>query len=91
MDRSELLDQTRGHGIETQDAWNENYDHPKKPIFDNNNIWGEFLDNGRNAAAVDAQYGAQSTYDFYKDILGRDSIDGAGEKLLSNVHLRSAW
>ena len=57
------------------------------PITDNNDIWGEATDSARNKDAVDAQYGAQTTYDFFKDVLGRDSIDGQGEKLISDVHV----
>jgi Zn-dependent metalloprotease len=83
----QLLDQTRGNGIETRDANNKSSGFGSTEIDDNNNIWGESTDPSRNAAAVDAQYGASLTYDFYKNILGRDSIDGAGEKLLNNVHI----
>ena len=36
---------------------------------------------------MDAHYGAAMTYDFLKDVLGRDSLDGKGEKLVSNVHI----
>jgi len=60
-------------------------------IDDANNIWGEATDNPRNAAAVDAQFGASMTYDFYKDVLGRNSIDGKGEKLLNNVHINQNY
>ncbi|MFY0566533.1 M4 family metallopeptidase [Archangium lansingense] len=85
-----LEDKTRGQGVVTRDALNRdpNTGSTKNaPITDNNDIWGEATDSARNKDAVDAQYGAQTTYDFFKDVLGRDSIDGQGEKLISDVHV----
>jgi Zn-dependent metalloprotease len=38
-------------------------------------------------AAVDEAYdGADKTYDFYKEVLERDSIDGSGLEIVSSVH-----
>jgi Zn-dependent metalloprotease/subtilisin-like proprotein convertase family protein len=87
----QLLDQTRGGGVETRDANNKSSNFGSTEIDDTNNIWGEASDPSRNAAAVDAQYGGQMTYDFYRDILGRDSIDGQGEKLINNVHINKNY
>jgi Zn-dependent metalloprotease len=40
-------------------------------------------------AAVNQAYdGAEDTYGFYKDVLGRDSLDGNGVELVSSVHYR---
>ncbi|MBU8894051.1 M4 family metallopeptidase [Corallococcus sp. M34] len=85
-----LEDKSRGQGVVTRDALNrdpESTSTKNAPITDNNDVWGEKTDPARNKDAVDAQYGAQATYDFYKDVLGRDSIDGKGEKLISDVHV----
>ncbi|MFY2562831.1 M4 family metallopeptidase [Corallococcus terminator] len=85
-----LEDTTRGGGVVTRDALNRDPDTDwttNGPITDDNNVWGEKTDSARNKDAVDAQYGAQATYDFYKEVLGRDSIDGKGEKLISDVHV----
>ncbi|KFA87272.1 M4 family metallopeptidase [Archangium violaceum] len=85
-----LADESRGEGVVTRDALNRNPDTTSTknaPITDDNDIWGEATDPARNKDAVDAQYGAQTTYDFYKEVLGRDSIDGKGEKLISDVHV----
>ncbi|WP_224242178.1 M4 family metallopeptidase [Hyalangium gracile] len=82
-----LEDGTRGKGVVTQDANNKERPTSTTPFKDANNTWGEAGDDARTKAAVDAHYGAQMTYDFYKDILGRDSLDGKGEKLVSNVHI----
>jgi len=86
-----LRDTTRGNGIETRDAQNRQTDAGSVLITDNNGHFGETTDSMRQRAAVDAQYGAQMTYDFYKDVLGRNSIDGRGEKLVNNVHLGRNW
>ena len=81
-----LEDSTRGKGVQTYDANNARRPSGTTQFTDANNTWGEATDGERTKAAVDAHYGAQMTYDFYKDILGRDSIDGKGEALKSYVH-----
>ncbi len=86
-----LTDQNRGKGVITKDAQNKSTGSGATEVTDNNNVWGEVTDSPRNAAAVDAQYGGQMTYDFYKQVLGRDSIDGKGEALQSNVHIRQNY
>jgi Zn-dependent metalloprotease len=54
---------------------------------------GENYDSGRSwtslngqTAAVDAHYGLQTTWDFYKNILGRNGIDGKGRSATNLVH-----
>ena len=89
--RSKLEDDGRGKGVSTRDAHNKNDRTGSTEIFDNNGVWGEVTDDPRNKAAVDAQYGGQMTYDFYKQVLGRDSIDGKGEALVSNVHIKNNY
>jgi Zn-dependent metalloprotease len=43
-------------------------------------------------ADVDAAYdGAGAVYDFYFDVFGRDSIDGAGMQLIATVHHRQKY
>ncbi|HEY8210335.1 MAG TPA: M4 family metallopeptidase [Myxococcaceae bacterium] len=86
-----LSDTTRGQGIETRDAQNRQTDGGSVLFQDNNGRFGESMDSPRQKGAVDAQYGATMTYDFLKDVLGRNSIDGRGEKLVNNVHLGNNW
>ena len=86
-----LADPTRGGGVETRDAQNRQTDAGSVAIVDNNGHFGETTDSLRQRGAVDAQYGATMTYDFLKDVLGRNSIDGRGEKLVNNVHLGNNW
>ena len=82
-----LEDKTRGGGVVTYDAKNKQQASGSTQFTDKNDVWGEATDGSRTKAAVDAHYGAEMTYDFYKDVLGRDSIDGKGEQLKSYVHL----
>lgn len=43
-------------------------------LTDANNVW----DTAAQRPAVDAHYGAMKTYDYYKNVLGRNGIDGNG-------------
>ncbi|HVE84771.1 MAG TPA: M4 family metallopeptidase [Myxococcales bacterium] len=83
----QLKDTTRGQGVETRDAHNQPDGSGATAITDKNDKWGEATDPQRNAAAVDAHYGAEMMYDMLKNMYGRDSIDGKGEKLVSNIHV----
>ncbi|HYV47519.1 MAG TPA: M4 family metallopeptidase [Myxococcaceae bacterium] len=85
-----LEDAARG-GLRTMDAGNVLFPTTPSQLADNNNVWGEAGDAPRAKAGVDAQYGAQMTYDFYRNVLGRNSIDGNGERLTSLVHVGSNY
>jgi len=82
-----LEDSTRGSGVVTYDGKNKANASGKTQITDKNDVWGEKTDDARSKAAVDAHYGAEMTYDFLKDVLGRNSLDDKGEKLVSYVHV----
>lgn len=85
-----LNDTSRGGGIETRDArgfpigtlgsWFS------KEVTDDNDVWGEESDPDVQRSAIDAHYGAQMTYDTYRDILGINSYDLKGGRLMSKVH-----
>jgi Zn-dependent metalloprotease len=51
---------------------------------------GSRSQNGQTAA-VDAQYGLQTTWDFYRNILGRNGIDGKGRPAFNLVHYASGY
>ena len=57
---------------------------------DANNTWGltdsYTLTTPKDAYALDAHFGAEKTYDYYKSIHGRNSIDDKGFALKSYVH-----
>jgi len=82
-----LEDATRGKGVVTYDGRNMDEPTGRTQFTDKNDAWGEATDGSRTKAAVDAHYGAEMTYDFLKDVLGRNSLDNAGEKLTSYVHV----
>jgi Zn-dependent metalloprotease len=62
---------------------------------DADNTWGDganyvegsstTADNGQTAG-VDAHYGTQVSFDYYKNVLGRNGIDGAGRAAYNRVH-----
>ncbi|MCY1045110.1 M4 family metallopeptidase [Corallococcus sp. bb12-1] len=86
-----LEDSTRGKGVVTYDAKNASTASGQTKITDDNDKWGEATDPARAKAGIDAHYGAAMTYDFLKNVLGRDSIDGAGEKLVNYVHVKNNY
>ena len=46
--------------------------------------------NGQTAG-VDAHFGVGATYDYYKNVLGRNGIDGAGTATYSRVHYSNSY
>jgi len=63
-------------------------------------VWGDGqnYDDGRGprsvngqTAAVDAHFGLQTTWDFYRNILGRNGIDGKGRPAYNLVHYDHAY
>ncbi len=60
---------------------------PAGDIFvDADDVWGNGSQSDRASAAVDAQYGAEKTYDFYNTVLGRAGIWNDGRGARSRVH-----
>ncbi|MBK8955625.1 MAG: M4 family metallopeptidase [Saprospiraceae bacterium] len=73
----ELLDLTRGAGIETVSATGRKY-------TDDDNTWeaGSFA---QKKGALDVHFGAQVTYDYYKNYFNRKGFDDKDSKLLNKV------
>jgi len=78
---SYLVDGTRGSGILTYDAKNRTQT-PGTLWLDSDNIYNAVYD----GAAVDAHAYAGNTYDYFKNVHGRNSYDGNGAQLVSTVH-----
>jgi len=81
----DLAGRTEGHGalyVSQDGRWGdgENYDPAR----------GSKSPNGQTAA-VDAHYGLQTTWDFYRNVLGRDGIDGRGRAAYNRVHYASSF
>ena len=58
---------------------------------DADDIWGNGLATDRASAAVDAQYGAGKTFEYYKTIQGRNGIWNTGVGARSRVHFGTAY
>ncbi|KAA0956376.1 peptidase M4 family protein [Planococcus sp. ANT_H30] len=78
---SYLVDGTRGNGILTYDAKNRTQT-PGTLWLDSDNIYNAVYD----GAAVDAHAYAGNTYDYFKNVHGRNSYDGNGAQVISTVH-----
>ncbi|MFI5729276.1 M4 family metallopeptidase [Kribbella sp. NPDC051587] len=64
---------------------------PDGDIFtDSDDKWGTGTNSDRASAAVDALYGAQKTFDYYKTQLGRNGIWNDGRGARSRVHFANA-
>ncbi|PNE38870.1 MULTISPECIES: M4 family metallopeptidase [Streptomyces] len=56
-------------------------------LFTNStDTWGDGKPSNPETAAVDAAYGAQETWDYYKNVHGRSGIKGDGKGATSRVH-----
>ncbi|MFD4543797.1 M4 family metallopeptidase [Streptomyces bauhiniae] len=87
----ELKDGARGNG-ETRDAQNRTVPNDSPPagfgksFTDTDNIWGNGALTDRATTAVDAHYGIQQTWDYYKKVHGRNGIKNHGVGARSFVH-----
>ncbi|KJS56152.1 M4 family metallopeptidase [Streptomyces rubellomurinus] len=85
----ELKDASRG-GQSTSDM--SNGTSGSGSLFANpNNSFGDGTAANRESAAVDAQFGAATTWDFYKNTFGRNGIRNDGVGALSRVHYGSNY
>lgn len=85
-----LKDDTRGGGIQTfNSARTVSYPTTNFSDVDNNWTTAEFNNTNKDIGALDAHWGAEMTYDFWKNIFNRNSFDDKGTMLKSYVHYRS--
>ncbi|WP_303309889.1 M4 family metallopeptidase [Hymenobacter sp. BT730] len=83
-----LREATRGLGIETYNCKKGNSYTTAVDFIDADNNWTSTEYNNANFdnVAGDAHMGAQATYDYWKNVHGRNSYDNAGAKIKSYVH-----
>ncbi|MER7563200.1 M4 family metallopeptidase [Streptomyces sp. NPDC048523] len=90
----QLKDATRGNTY-TGDAANKTdlcflnicFSRAPATLFtDADNHWGTGASSDRATAAVDAQYGTDVTWDYYKKVHGRNGIGGDGKGSYNRVH-----
>ncbi|MDR2928066.1 MAG: M4 family metallopeptidase [Cytophagaceae bacterium] len=80
-----LEDMTRGQGIVTLNCM-DGIDYLNAEYFmDDDNIWNN-VNEEQDEYATDAHFATMSTYDYYSEIHGRNSIDNAGHPLISMLH-----
>ncbi|MFH9977691.1 M4 family metallopeptidase [Streptomyces sp. NPDC017179] len=95
----QLKDPTRGNTY-TGDAENKTdlcifgicFQRAPATLFtDADNHWGTGTTADRASAAVDAQYGTNETWDYYKYVHGRNGIAGDGKGSYNRVHYGSNY
>ena len=73
-----------GTGIITYNCQKQ-FENNAIPFTDSNNYWNNFNAN-IDEAATDAYYGAEQTFDFFKNIHNRNSIDDNGKAMEMYLH-----
>ncbi|MFJ9025364.1 M4 family metallopeptidase [Streptomyces sp. NPDC102259] len=58
---------------------------------DDNDVWGTGLPSNRQTAGVDVAFGAAATWDYYKDVYGRNGIRNDGVAAYSRAHYGSNY
>ncbi|MER5598043.1 M4 family metallopeptidase [Streptomyces sp. NPDC002265] len=95
----QLKDATRGNTY-TGDAANKTdlcifgicFSRAPATVFtDTDNHWGTGATSDRSSAAVDAQYGTNETWDYYKNVHGRNGIAGDGKGSYNRVHYGNSY
>lgn len=88
-----LHDNTRGSGIETYNLQHSTNLSNAIDFTDDDNAWtaGEFHNVNKDDGALDAHWGAMMTYDYFKNVHGRNSYDNLNSKLKNYVHYGSAY
>ncbi|MFI9330367.1 M4 family metallopeptidase [Kitasatospora sp. NPDC052868] len=64
---------------------------PAVVFTDTDNHWGTGTTADRATAAVDAQYGTDTTWDYYRNVHGRTGIAGDGKGSYNRVHYGSNY
>ncbi|MFI9829294.1 M4 family metallopeptidase [Streptomyces sp. NPDC051913] len=85
----QLYDTTRG-GHKTY-SLNNGTSGTGTLMTDTDDTWGTGSGSNTQTAGVDAHYGAQVTWDFYKNTFGRSGIKNDGVAAYSRVHYSTAY
>ena len=80
-----LCEVRNGVRIETYNM-NNTGTYSQIDFVDNDNNWIEHDNENRDNAALDAHWGAEMTYDYFRQVHGRNSYDNGGAPLLSYVN-----
>jgi bacillolysin len=88
-----LQETGRGNGISTFNAQNApetNATYPATDFTDTDNDWNNF-NTALDECATDAHWATEMTYDYFKIVHGRNSVDNAGFKLINYIHCGTNW
>ncbi|MET7528486.1 M4 family metallopeptidase [Streptomyces goshikiensis] len=86
-----LQDDVRG-GNRTTDLGHSSEDEATGTLFtDADDVWSDGSPGNQQSAAVDAHYGAQLTWDYFKVLHGRNGIRDDGVSAQSRVHYGNAY
>lgn len=82
-----LSDVSRGNGVQTYNSA-RTATYPTTNFTDADNNWtaAEFNNTNKDNGALDANWGAEMTHDYWSAVHGRNSYDNAGAKIKSYVH-----
>ncbi|PRY18926.1 M4 family metallopeptidase [Pseudosporangium ferrugineum] len=83
-----LVDPDRGNG-RTCDL--NNGTSTCTTFSDADNVWGTGANSDRASAAVDAHFGAATTFDYFKNVHNRNGIFGNGAGVPSRVHYGNSY
>jgi Zn-dependent metalloprotease len=83
-----LVDTNRNHPVETLNLKKGSNYFAATSFADKDNQWtnAEYNNAGLDNAALDAHWGSQKTYEFFKSKFNRNGFDGKGTLLKSYVH-----
>jgi len=79
------------HGNNTACDMNNRTSGTCTVFTDADNVWGTNANSNRQSAGADAYYGAAKTFDYYKNVHGRNGIFGNGTGVPSRVHYGNAY
>ena len=88
-----MTDTTRGGGA-TYEANNVGYSTAARRAVlfaDADNTWGNNSTTDRATVAADAHFGVATTWDYYKNVHGRNGIFNNGQGVKSYVHVGRNW
>ena len=88
-----LHDTTRGNGVRTYNLKKSSTISSAVDFKDTDNNWtaAEHNNSTFDNAALDAHWGVEKTYDYFKDTFNRNSYDNNGALLKSYVHYGNAY
>jgi Zn-dependent metalloprotease len=86
-----MRDEVGNYTTDLKGAVDESSTVPGITFTDADNTWGNGLATNHASAAVDAQYGARKTFDFFTAVLGRAGITDTGVGVRSRVHYGTSY